>query len=468
MTSAKIRRNTLTVSRPANECPLCREPLTHLLLEPQEPPTTTRKKSSRVSFAMDKIGDDEDVTSVTHPWAADDSLATQQPASLSMSNREPGKDNNNKQVAQHVAQHLKSLAFVSLEWWGDECFSTDSEASSRRSSNASETNEKAAFLSWVSSIDFEKAHQDIYAKKHEQTCHWLITEPEYQQWFSSPVSSLLWCYGKPGIGKSVLASNVVEDIKAQNGLQEDAAICFAYYNYRDTRLGEISQIVAALMKQLCRKKERIPHNLLQVKHDALPPSLIGTRERFVSLIEDLSRVYVVFDALDECPEQERKDILSFITSIVTVPGPCSVKVFVTSRKRMDIAKAFEDRSIPTIPIRADNVAADIEAFARSQVEKLRTGEHGKTLYVTSDDLRHKIVQALAAKADGMFLWVNLQLDSLCQASKAQKDQVVEDALETLPQGLPDTYVRILERIEDQSPYMRCQHLRLLRSSAFHY
>ena len=138
-----------------------------------------------------------------------------------------------------------------------------------------------------------------------------------------------------------------------------------------------------------------------MQHDALPPSLIGTRERFVSLIEDLSQVYVVFDALDECLEQERKDILSFITGIVTVPGPCCVKVFVTSRREMDIAKAFEDRCIPTIPIRADNVAADIEAFARSQVEKLRAGEHGKTLYVTSDDLQDKIVQTLAAKADGM-------------------------------------------------------------------
>jgi hypothetical protein len=31
---------------------------------------------------------------------------------------------------------------------------------------------------------------------------------------------------------------------------------------------------------------------------------------------------------------------------------------------------------------------------------------------------------------------------------------VEAALEALPQGLPDTYVRILERIEAQTPYMR--------------
>jgi hypothetical protein len=32
--------------------------------------------------------------------------------------------------------------------------------------------------------------------------------------------------------------------------------------------------------------------------------------------------------------------------------------------------------------------------------------------------------------------------------------LVEDALELLPEGLPNTYIRILERIEAQSPYMR--------------
>jgi hypothetical protein len=56
--------------------------------------------------------------------------------------------------------------------------------------------ERSAFLSWVSNIDFEKTHQDILAKKHEQTCDWLIREPNYQQWFTKTASSLLWCHGK--------------------------------------------------------------------------------------------------------------------------------------------------------------------------------------------------------------------------------------------------------------------------------
>jgi hypothetical protein len=159
--------------------------------------------------------------------------------------------------------------------------------------------------------------------------------------------------------------------------------------------------VNALLKQLCRKKDQIPHNLLQTKYDALSPSLVGTRDRFVTLAEGLSQVYVVFDALDECPEQERRDVLGFITGIVTAQIGCQVKVFVTSRREMDIAKAFEDKNVSTIQIRAESVAADIVTFARSQVEKLRNGVNGNTLYVTSDDLKERIVQTLSTKAEGM-------------------------------------------------------------------
>jgi hypothetical protein len=166
-------------------------------------------------------------------------------------------------------------------------------------------------------------------------------------------------------------------------------------------LKELSQIITALIKQLCRRKERIPQNLLQTKHDGLSPSLVGTQERFVALIEDLCQVYVVLDALDECPEQERGSILAFITNIVTSQIGCNVKVFVTSRYEMDIAKAFEDKQMPTIKIRAENVASDIEAFTRSQVEKLQAGQHGKTLYITSVELKEKVIQTLAQRAEGM-------------------------------------------------------------------
>ena len=56
--------------------------------------------------------------------------------------------------------------------------------------------ERSAFLAWVSSIDFEQTHVTTFAKKHGNTCDWLIREPKYQQWLSGSTSALLWCSGK--------------------------------------------------------------------------------------------------------------------------------------------------------------------------------------------------------------------------------------------------------------------------------
>jgi hypothetical protein len=56
--------------------------------------------------------------------------------------------------------------------------------------------ERESFLGWISNFDFEKVHDAIYAKKHKDTGDWLLRKEEFQTWFGSPESSLLWCHGK--------------------------------------------------------------------------------------------------------------------------------------------------------------------------------------------------------------------------------------------------------------------------------
>ena len=197
---------------------------------------------------------------------------------------------------------------------------------------------------------------------------------------------------------STYSSNVLEHITAEAGLRRDAAICFAYYDYRDTRLANVTRIIASLVKQLCQRKYDIPNNLLRLMHDARSPSLVGSEQYFLALAEEFSEVFVVFDALDECPEQKRQDILDFITEVVSTPHPCRMKVFATSRKETDITEAFVRSHVPTVQILAENVAADIQSFARSKVEELQAK---KMLYITKDELKEQIVLTLTTKAEGM-------------------------------------------------------------------
>ncbi len=82
-----------------------------------------------------------------------------------------------------------------------------------------------------------------------------------------------------------------------------------------------------------------------LKHDALHPSSFRTQERVISFISQVSQVIVVFDDLDGFPEEERKDVIKFSTDIVKMTLARCVKVFVTRRREMDIAEAFEDKHI---------------------------------------------------------------------------------------------------------------------------
>jgi ankyrin repeat domain-containing protein 50 len=186
-------------------------------------------------------------------------------------------------------------------------------------------------------------------------------------------------------------------------LDENIAICFAYYNYRTLELQDPSQIAAALIKQLCRKRDDIPPWLLKFKHDSLSSSTASKQESFIKLAEDLEfkEVFVVIDALDECPERERYHIICFITEVMK--SLRCAKIFVTSRRESDIVRAFEDSNTPTIQIKAENVAADIENFVQSEVKKLRKGFYGKKLHLTSDVLEARIIQTLTEKAEGMLV-----------------------------------------------------------------
>jgi ankyrin repeat domain-containing protein 50 len=111
-------------------------------------------------------------------------------------------------------------------------------------------------------------------------------------------------------------------------------------------------------------------------------------------------VYMVIDALDECPQRERHHIIGFITEVMKALR--CVKIFVTSRRESDIIRAFEESSTPTIQIKAENVAADIETFVSSEVQKLRNGyPDGRKLYLDSDLLEARVIQTLTEKAAGM-------------------------------------------------------------------
>ena len=160
------------------------------------------------------------------------------------------------------------------------------------------------------------------------------------------------------------------------------------------------------LKQLCRAMQSLPHELQTVyeqhhRNDS-QPMYDELRIVFLALIQQFGRIFFVLDALDECTPDQRKDLCEFILSLTTSTSQGIVKLFVTSRKESDIERAFQQKSIPTIEVKAAKVNKDIKAYVEAQIE-LRLQNDSLRLRDTA--LKDKIFTALTSKAGGMYVFI---------------------------------------------------------------
>ena len=172
------------------------------------------------------------------------------------------------------------------------------------------------------------------------------------------------------------------------------------------------------LKQLCRAMQSFPHELQELykQHDRndSQPRYDELRSVFLAIIQQFGRIFFVLDALDECSLDQRQDLCKFILSLAnstttgpTLPSPTVdgtspthgvVKLFVTSRKELDIERAFRQESIPTIEFEAAKVNKDIEVYIKAQIDvRLQNG----SLELRDRALKDKILSALTTKAGGM-------------------------------------------------------------------
>ncbi|KAF8241497.1 hypothetical protein K440DRAFT_503370, partial [Wilcoxina mikolae CBS 423.85] len=158
-------------------------------------------------------------------------------------------------------------------------------------------------LLWLSELDFDKEHDAIFVKRHQDTGRWLIDCPEFGDWIDAEKSSMLWCYGNPGVGKSVLVSIVLEEISSKYALDSRIGLAFIYFNYRKQDVQTPGKVLATIIKQLARQKRTIPDHLKQLHRkyyrNADFPSDEKLEAQLLELMDTFEQVYLVMDALDE-------------------------------------------------------------------------------------------------------------------------------------------------------------------------
>jgi ankyrin repeat domain-containing protein 50 len=261
---------------------------------------------------------------------------------------------------------------------------------------------------------------------------------KYQDWKGRADSCTLIYTGKLGSGKSVLLANIVDDL---NLYIQSKNIVVAYFFCRHdiSESLKAQTVIGSLARQLLRP---IPDLAVVAELlDKTSPAL--DFERVFSLLQCAlppnCKAYFILDGLDECDYAERQVLiqqLHKLQEIFTLLLCVSFRLEPNNASKLG-SEQFTAAIITVIP--DDN--PDIEAFIGAELESCI---ESKKLVIGNPALILEIQDALLGKSQGMFLWVALQIESLCAM---KTDDAIRQALADLPKDLSETFSRILRRSE---------------------
>jgi hypothetical protein len=164
-----------------------------------------------------------------------------------------------------------------------------------------------------------------------------------------------------------------------------------YFDYKDQETQNGKNIAASLVRQLATRLNRLEPNLEKTydefTHGSQKPEFSTLIELLTSCSKEFQSSYIILDALDECSESQRPEILELIRQLSAPESP--FKVLATSRHHpRNVQGLFE--SAPTIEITAQE--PDIRNYLKSKLGQ----EDTMTL-----ELKEMIMSKLVLNAQGM-------------------------------------------------------------------
>ncbi|KAK1533915.1 hypothetical protein CPAR01_10623 [Colletotrichum paranaense] len=311
-----------------------------------------------------------------------------------------------------------------------------------------ESRDREYAMNYISDVKVDEIHVAKKELRTEGTCEWLIQHPSFLAWEKPSSSSILWLNGHVGSGKSFLTSKVIDRYRSHPGdtlrsPENDEGFAHFYCDRSLNDRRDIKAILSSYIVQLLtvsRHRDRWHKKLLMFCKDAAASrrSLqISECQQFVrDLVNTYPRSILVLDALDECDQRSRTQIVSFFRKLVE-DSDRPVKVFMSSRPETDVLELMETSSC--IQISTSDNQKDIEKYI-----DLKLSQGGLSPIWKRQSVKSLVRKTLLEKHGGMFKWVQLQWDQL-EPLSTEID--VKQRLKKLPEGLVASYEEICSRQE---------------------
>ena len=298
----------------------------------------------------------------------------------------------------------------------------------------------------LDSLRFDEAEsrRATIRRAHFKTCDWLLQQTDYQSWLDlkpAPQNhGFLWIKGKPGTGKSTIMKFILSDV--EKSMAEQCHSTSFFFNTRGTELEKsITRMYRSLLVQLLEKLTELQGalDLLELPWNG-EWDIEVPKDTFRMALRDLGRehLFCIIDALDECPEDEVRDLVKFFEDL----GHTGV----LEQKHLYIC--FSSRHYPHISISIglqhvledqEGQSNDIKSYLSAELKA------GKSKQV--EDIKSEILK----KASGIFPRVVLVVQILNKEYDRGQIYALRKRLQEIPTQLNELFKDILTKDSENVP-----------------
>ncbi|USP79227.1 Arp, Ankyrin repeat protein [Curvularia clavata] len=307
----------------------------------------------------------------------------------------------------------------------------------------------ARVLNFCSTYNHEVAWKQI--RKAGNTSFYK-QQADYREWRDSSHSGTLLYIGKLGSGKSVLLANIVSDLSLP--AEKDSPLVAYFFCKHDIPESlQARTIIGSLARQLLLNVPDLGILAKSCKNTHTASDTEAVVEMIFQGFPADAKVYFVLDGLDECDDEEKETLVQAIWKIQV-----KLKMLICASFREEPNNGLQSITDKFLATRAVSIPADnpdIDTFIEADLERcLRQGR----LTIGDPTLILEIQEALSKGSQGMFLWVALQIQTLCSM---KTDYAIREALADLPKDLSETFARILRKSGSSDPALQKKTLQFV-------
>ncbi|KAH0565278.1 hypothetical protein GP486_001328 [Trichoglossum hirsutum] len=275
-------------------------------------------------------------------------------------------------------------------------------------------------LDWFRPESDPQSLESVSEQLCESTGLYFLNNELYHNWRDKTVN-VLWAYGQPGAGKTILSAAVMGNLGTT--VPTDSLILYHFFSTergKESWHDVLRHLIVQTLEQSKTKPQLAfdPPKKRHSKTKVLPKELADV---LVDISKTSPRTYIVLDGLDEC--RHLAELIKLLLRLKDAPA----KVLTTSRDLPDIRKHFAEFANLEVKVSRSDIDHYV-AWRLQEGSEIEYGDFG-------DALKKEIASEIEQHVDGS-----------CTTIKK-----IRNILKSFPADHEEAYQKTLNRILDQGP-----------------